>query len=469
MLPHHKILVVILAGWSATLIASLVYWRPMVWLWGVGLSLIVWLALKLWQKPWTVLVGLVFWGALGWLSFSYNHLFRFTDDVTISGSGTVIQTGTWGENSALYVQGQINQHPARALIISRQLQPVYARVRFSGWARMVTNQTEDADFQKVLTANGYSLILDNPDQLEVELPIWLKPFWALREKSTTNLAQNFSLEEEALLAPLVIGDRSLLTKEQNASLNHLGLSHIMSVSGMHLIFVLQLFGLLFFFLPKRWRFIGIVSAVLGYIALVGFMPPVVRAGWMIGIALLGEKLGRRAYSINALLLTGLVMVLLDPWALPNISFQLSFASTLGIMLFGPLLGSQKFDPLIQPVPVTIAATLTTLPLAAWHFKYISLVAIASNLLVLPVVSWLTIIGLIYAILGATYVSSLLALVLKPMLFYLSLIIDRFGGWSGAVMTLPQFGVGYVVGYYLILAVAYWVWFKLKPKTIYEMG
>jgi competence protein ComEC len=175
----------------------------------------------------------------------------------------------------------------------------------------------------------------------------------------------------ALLRALAIADTSRLDDRLRAAFAESGTTHLLSVSGTHIVFVVWIVStvLAFGLRRTRWlpavrsaRAVGLCAGVLAgvaYSVLCGLNPPALRAAAMAfaaGLALLG---GRRAAAWNALALAGLMVLALDPAALFEASFQLSFAAVAGLLLWRPPAGL-----LLGSAHVSLAAGLATAPLAA---------------------------------------------------------------------------------------------------------
>lgn len=136
-----------------------------------------------------------------------------------------------------------------------------------------------------------------------------------------------------------------------------------------------------------------------YTLFVGGDPAVFRAAILGGLALFAAQIGRRQAGLNSLALAALVMAALNPQVLWDVGFQLSFAATLGLVLYAePLtagfnrlasrwLARERVQALSGPVSeyllMTLAAQITTLPVILYHFQRLSLSAFVTNPLILP--------------------------------------------------------------------------------------
>jgi competence protein ComEC len=207
-----------------------------------------------------------------------------------------------------------------------------------------------------------------------------------------------------LLRALATGDRSQLPEELPALLRATGTSHLLAISGLHLGLVAGLLGWLGTRLARallRWRgrshawVVGALCMALGALAygqLAGWPVSAVRACWMllgVGAAL---ALGRGRDPRQLLGLAAFATVLGEPAMAATASWQLSFGALLGLVLLTPRLVRALPPDLCWPLDraargaaATIAATLGTLPAAAWWFQELALYAVPANLVALPLV------------------------------------------------------------------------------------
>ena len=203
---------------------------------------------------------------------------------------------------------------------------------------------------------------------------------------------------------LLTGDRSGLSYRTRNEMSITGISHIVAVSGMH---VSLLVGVIMLLCLKRRRLGAIISilVMLFFAAMLGFTPSVTRAVIMNGILLLASLLKRENDAPTALSFALMVILALNPWAIANISLQLSFGALAGILLLTPRIYRwllrllhdkklQKHAPLLSKLlrsgasilAASLGATALTQPLIAEAFGVVSLIAPLTNLLVLPLIS-----------------------------------------------------------------------------------
>lgn len=195
---------------------------------------------------------------------------------------------------------------------------------------------------------------------------------------------------------LATGDRSDLTTADRDHLRKAGLSHVIALSGMHVGFLISL--LLLVFGRKLGTALGI-PALLAFYLMVGWSPSVVRACVMYGILLLSFWVRRQSDSMNSLFAALLLILVILPDSLTSVSLQLSFAATFDILCFASriqyLLALPKrvrnpvkrlYRVLSGTVACTVSSTAITAPILLYHFGYLSVFSVLSNLLALWAVS-----------------------------------------------------------------------------------
>ncbi len=184
---------------------------------------------------------------------------------------------------------------------------------------------------------------------------------------------------------MLLGIRSSIDFETMAAYSNLGAIHILSVSGLHIgLLYVGLQFLLGFLLRRgfkgRFAFFSIMLLILWvYAGVSGFSAPVLRSAWMFSVILFASSFGRRHDSVNTLAFSALLMLMVDPTAVAQPGFQLSYLAVLGLMLFQKKLSNwltfSYSNKLIQWVfkstweltCVAIAAQVLTWPLIIYYF------------------------------------------------------------------------------------------------------
>lgn len=200
-------------------------------------------------------------------------------------------------------------------------------------------------------------------------------------------------DQAGYMKGLVLGIRESLDPEQFRQFSELGLTHVLAISGLHVaVFLFALGGLLRLLRLTRERtFTALLVAVPLYVLLTGASPSVVRAGIMAMLGLVAARMGRLKDGLHVLAAAALAMLIWDPFLLANVSFQLSFLVTAGLIVGVPPLRRAlprrtKIQPLIDLACVTIVAQAVSFPLSIYYFNQFHLLSLFANLLLVPFIS-----------------------------------------------------------------------------------
>ncbi len=220
----------------------------------------------------------------------------------------------------------------------------------------------------------------------------------------------------ARASALVLGDTGDLTPSFKRGLRRSGLAHLVAVSGFNVALVGGLALVAGAWLPWRGRLLLALVAIGGYALLVGPLAPILRAAAMGLLATVALLSGRLQAPANALAVSALAMLCLEPRLVRDVSFQLTASATAGLTLLAPWLEERwaALPPLLRrPLAATVAAQLATLPWALPAFHQISPWAPLANLIMVPLASVAIVVALMWT--GAALVSTGLAAALLPAL------------------------------------------------------
>lgn len=204
----------------------------------------------------------------------------------------------------------------------------------------------------------------------------------------------FDGDTYSVIAAMTLGEKSQLDAQLKDTFSRVGASHILALSGLHLMIIYAVVTL--FVGWRRFRLASqasIVLAIWAFAFLVGLTPSVVRSALMITVYALLSLGYRERMSVNTLAFTAIVMLAANPMSLYDIGFQLSFMAVLSILLFLPLFGSVVPPHVLQRhrwlaylwslLTVSLAAQMGTAPLVAYYFGRFSCYFLLSNLVVVP--------------------------------------------------------------------------------------
>jgi competence protein ComEC len=214
--------------------------------------------------------------------------------------------------------------------------------------------------------------------------------------------------EAALAAGILLGVRAGIAPEVSDAFATAGLTHVVAISGWNIAIVAAVAGAMARPLTRlrggQWLAVTAAgSSVAGYVLLTGASPSVVRAALMAAGLVLARLGGSRGHAIGALMAAALAMLLAAPPVLWDVGFQLSALATAGLIWFaGPMERLLRRWPSLvrEPVALTLAAQVTTLPVILVNFERLSLVAPAANVLVIPLVPLVMLCAAGAAVVGA---------------------------------------------------------------------
>lgn len=230
---------------------------------------------------------------------------------------------------------------------------------------------------------------------------------SIRARSEEALSLGLDRERSALLQGMVLGQDQSIPASTVEDFRRSGLAHLLAVSGQNV----MLLALLVFFLGavmglgRNTRLLAVLALIALYIPLTGAGPSIQRAGVMGAAGVVAALAGRRTVRWYSLLLALAVTLSLNPLALKAVGWQLSFVAVIAIFWLAPKirrkLGSLP-RPLAEGLAITVAATVLTLPLMAFHFGRISMVSVLANVLALPAVSMIMWLGMLSASVGQVW-------------------------------------------------------------------
>jgi competence protein ComEC len=228
-------------------------------------------------------------------------------------------------------------------------------------------------------------------ELDVDrITTWSPGGWPARAANAvrTTLQRGSSVlptSQRPLFLGFVLGDTRGQPPEATDDFRGAGLTHLLAVSGENVAFVLALAGPVLRRMSMRPRFVATL-AVIGFFALVTrFEPSVLRASMMAALAVTATTLGREASRLRVLALAVAALVLLDPFLVRTVGFQLSVAASAGIVLLAPPLARRLRGPRVvaDAFAVTIAAQAGVAPLLVATFGGVPVASVPANVIAAP--------------------------------------------------------------------------------------
>ena len=217
---------------------------------------------------------------------------------------------------------------------------------------------------------------------------------AVRDWLGGRMDRLFPAEQSGYMKGLVLGLRDDLDPELFRDFSQLGLTHILAISGLHVAVFLYGLGLLLRMcrLSRETTFEVLMAAVPLYVLLAGASPSVVRAGIMAVLGLFAARLGKLKDGLNVLAAAAWLMLLWNPYYLTDVSFQLSFIVTAGLIVLVPpirqsLPVTKRLGPLLDLLTVSVVAQAVSFPLTIYYFNQFHLLSLPANVLLVPFISF----------------------------------------------------------------------------------
>lgn len=210
------------------------------------------------------------------------------------------------------------------------------------------------------------------------------------------ILRNSGLSQDAfaICSALLVGYDDEIASDVVQQFSHSGTLHILSVSGMHTgmlyLVLIWLFGLVDKNnLYKKTKTVVVLLSLWFFVAITGFSPAVLRAALMLSFILIGKTFYVESNTYNNLFVSAFILLILNPYLLLDVGFQLSYLAVLGILYLHPILSrTLQFDNCILQyfwniALMSVAATLFTLPVALYNFHQFPIWFVFSNLIIIP--------------------------------------------------------------------------------------
>lgn len=194
---------------------------------------------------------------------------------------------------------------------------------------------------------------------------------------------NISPSDIGIINGMLLGNREKIDREKQEQYNQTGITHLLSISGMHISILFMILNILFIF--RNHSFVGRVTGSIGiiilmwiYTLIVGAPISALRATIMFTLLQVSMmKIVSPMQIFNTLFATATLFILYDYTVILDVGFQLSFVSLLSILLFLPLFKKRNY--FLDIIYVTISAQILTTPLVLHYFGYFSVISVVANI------------------------------------------------------------------------------------------
>lgn len=279
--------------------------------------------------------------------------------------------------------------------------------------------------------NTYDFSVTNHGKYDKVNPL-IYNITSLRKSLIEKCNAYFDSDTAAFMKALLLGYKSDMTDDMKAYITRSGISHIISVSGLHLSILMIIVNAFI----RRMKFRGSMFVIpflnilcaLFITVLTGFSPSVNRAAIMLIISNSASMFYRENDSLQSLSFAVLILLLINPCAIHDVRLVLSAMSTLGIILYYEKLSFGlrrflKFKKLCNGCAMTLSAQALTIPFCVLYFNTVSVLGIVTNLIVVPIIPYLMGLGVVFLIASMTPIITATEFLSGGIWLSVSLILD----------------------------------------------
>lgn len=420
----------------------------------------------------------------------YSKKLETAQNMTVSKvcyvEGKIIKVG--------YKQPYKERYYARLTEINGQTVDIDAVVEFEGEADLDTgdifamrgNGEALGEYEKYLISDGYlvKIVSDNVQNVSVigKAEKSASDFFVyLNEKISDIINDHTSDDGGGLVNALILGNRDMIDDATARDFRRAGVSHALALSGLHMTIIMGFFDLLFIKLKldKKVRCVVLMIVAMFYLALTGFSLSATRATVMLGSVYLSYLFYEESDSITALLCSAVIILIVSPKSLFDISLWMSVFATLGIVVIAEIISPlgyrikkkklylQVLYKLLVSVSVTLAAVFFVMMFSLTCFGEVSLLSPLTNLLATPLVAALIISGL--ALVFTSFIPILPAVIGYVINFLGDILLsclEKLSGLRGIVVSLKYDFAQYIV---IAMSVAILIFLLVKIKRKWTIG
>ncbi len=327
---------------------------------------------------------------------------------------------------------------------------------------------EGFNYQNYLAKDGIFSVIDFP---EIKLissdngSDFYKKIFYFKNKLKESLNRAIPRPESAILEALLFGEEQNFLKELKERFNITGTRHLAAVSGMNITIIsailINILLALGFWRNQAFYFSIII--LIGYILMIGAPASGVRAGIMAILFLIAQHFGRLFSASRSIVFAATTMLAFNPLLLRlDVGFQLSFLAMIGLIYLQPILKDllkkipENFQ-LRNTLSATLSAQIFVFPILVYNFGQISIISPIANILILPFVAFVTILGFVFSFVGIFFQSlgKILSWPVYLMINYIIKVIDFFSKISWASLTLKNISWLWLLTFYLLLGIIVW--------------
>jgi len=359
------------------------------------------------------------------------------------------------------------------LILSKDIDISYGdKIKIKGILEepenFITTSGKEFNYKRYLANQNIYFIIKNPEIniISNNNGNFLKSFlFKIRNAFVKNINKVILPPESDLAGGLILGVRGGFDVDTRDEFISTGTIHIVALSGYNVTIVAEaVMKILKIFFSQMISIVFGIIVIILFVIMAGASSTAIRAGIMAVIALFARMTGRNYDAGRALFIAALLMISYDPRVLTDISFELSFLATFGVLFItSKVINWIRFIPikfgLRELVATTIAATLSVLPILLYSTGILSLVSLPTNFLILPIIPVTMFFSFLIGIFGfiSPSLSFLFGFISHLFLSYILFVIHFFASLPIASVVISSFSIIFVIIIYGFLL--WWVFKK----------
>lgn len=425
-------------------------------------------------------------GANNWFSLRMEDIRNITVDKVCYVEGEVLKVG--------YKQPYKERYYVKMTEINGRKVDADAVIEFEGTTELESGDLfamrgkgeAFSEYEKYLISDGYlaKIVSENVDAVAIKgtSDKSIRAFFIYLNEKFSDIICDYTTEDAgAVINALLLGNRDQISDSIARDFRRSGVSHALALSGLHMTIIMGLFEFLLIKaqLDKKLRCVILVGIALFYLALTGFSLSAARATIMLGSVYLSYLFYEESDSITALLCSAVIILIISPKSLFDISLWMSFFATMGIVVVSEIISPlgykikkkklyiQILHKLLVSISVTLAAVFFVMIFSLVCFGEVSLVSPVTNLIVTPLVTALIIMGLLLIFVSfIPIIPMAIGFIIDVLCKLLLFVLDHTSHLRGIVVSLKYDFATYII---VAMSLALIIFLVVKVKRKWTIG